>query len=363
MEVVRLLPDVLFRCYKADDGKIYWSLNEGGLAERFGLTTKEIEGKSLDELFPGGASEALHEHFEDAFRGRPTVFTNEIEGRHFRHFPQPVFDDDGNVKEVVGFIADVTELVEAERALADANRELEAFAHTVSHDLRSPLTTLSMDAEMLRTRLPQGTREQGMAERMTHAARRLIRLVEALLWLSRASTNEPERRDVDLSALAGEVVEGLRASDPDRRVEVDVEPGLQAHVDPDLANALLQNLLGNAWKFTLDKDPARIALRRDGDAFVLEDNGPGFEPGDADRIFQAFTRLSGRFEGSGIGLATVQRIVERHGGTIEAEGRPGEGATFRFTLPAAGGPGEGTSADAGADGPADAAADSPDDAD
>lgn len=332
MEVVRLLPDVLFRCYKGDDGKIYWSLNEGGLAEQFGLTTKEIEGKSLDELFPGGASDALHEHFEDAFRGKPTVFTNEIEGRHFRHFPQPVFDDDGNVKEVVGFIADVTELVEAERALAAANKELESFAHTVSHDLRSPLATLSMDAQMLTKRLEEGIQEGKVARRMVHATDRLMRIVEALLWLSRAATNDPDRQDVDLSRVAQDVVAELRAAQPDRDVQVDIGTGLRARVDPDLAHVLLQNLLGNAWKFTAETDEARIAFRRDGEAFVVEDNGPGFSPEDAQRIFQAFTRLSGRFEGSGIGLATVQRIVERHGGSIEAEGRPGQGATFRFTL-------------------------------
>lgn len=331
MGVVRMLPDVLFRCYKADDGKIYWSLNEGGLAEQFGLTTKEIKGKSLDELFPGGASDALHEHFELAFQGKPTIFTNEIEGRHFRHFPQPVFDDDGNVKEVVGFIADVTELVEAQEALKAANEELEAFAYSASHDFRGPLSTMRLDAANLLNKLPEGSREHRMAERIQTSADRLAGLVESLLQLSRATKGDLTIRPVNISGVARAVAAELAHRENAHDVEWDIEDDLDIHADPPLAEAMIQNLLENAWKFTRERNAPRITVRRGPEGTIeVADNGPGFPPEEAENIFRSFTRLVADKEGSGIGLATVKRIIERHGGTIEAEGRPDEGATFRF---------------------------------
>lgn len=334
MGVVRLLPDVLFRCYKGDDGKIYWSLNEGGLAEQFGLTTKEIEGKSLDELFPGGASDELHQHFEDAFNGKVTIFTNEIEGRHFRHFPQPIFDDDGNVTEVVGFIAEVTELVETERALQSANRELEAFAYTASHDFRGPLSTMRIDAANLLNRLPEGSKERQSAERIQRSTERLARMVESLLQLSRAGQDSLDRRPVDIANVARSIATDLRQRDPDREVSWNIAETLPVEGDPTLLESAMQNLLENAWKFTADREGARITIQAGEDGCIeVKDNGPGFNPDEAEAIFEAFTRLDPGRQGTGIGLATVKRIIERHGGTIEAEGHPGEGATFRFSLP------------------------------
>lgn len=339
MDVVRLLPDVLFRCYKADDGKIYWSLNEGGLAEQFGLTTKEIEGKSLDELFPGGASDALHEHFELAFQGRPTIFTNEIDGRHFRHFPQPVYDDKGRVKEVVGFIAEVTELVETERALKAANDELEAFTYSTSHDFRSPLNVMRVDAMNLVNALPEGSKERRSADRIRQSTERLSGLVESLLQLSRAGRTEIKRTRIDLSRAATTLVTSLKEQDPDRQVTVDIEDGILVEADPRLAEAVLQNLLENAWKFTRDAEDARIFVRAATDGSIeVEDNGIGFDPDKSTEIFRSFTRLTADHDGSGIGLATVNRIIDRHGGSITAEGRPGQGATFRFRFDAPKGP-------------------------
>ncbi len=334
MDVVRLLPDVLFRCYKAEDGKIYWSLNEGGLAEQFGLTTKEIEGKSLDELFPGGASDALHQHFEDAFNGKVTIFTNEIEGRHFRHYPQPVFDKDGNVTEVVGFIAEVTELVETERALQAANRELEAFAYTASHDFRGPLSTMRIDAVNLLNQLPEDSPEWKSAQRIQRSADRLATMVDGLLQLSRANQDSLDRRPVDIANVARSIAANLEEQDLNRHVTWDIAETLPVQGDPALIESAVQNLLENAWKYTSDATDAHISVQAAEDGFIeISDNGSGFDPEEADAIFEAFTRLDKKRPGSGIGLATVKRIMERHGGTIEAIGRPGSGSTFRFHLP------------------------------
>jgi PAS domain S-box-containing protein len=333
-EIGRMLPNVLFRCYKKADGNIYGSLNEGGLAQQFGLTTKEIEGKSLEQLFPGGSSSALYEHFEDAFRGKPTVFTNEIEGRHFRHFPQPVFDDDGKVTEVVGFIADVTELVVTQEAIVEANKELETFAYTASHDFRGPLSTLRMDSSVLMKRLDEGTLEWKAAKRIQNSSDRLANMVEGLLQLRRAYQETLDLRSVNISSIAGSLVAQLTRRDPERNVTWDIEGELFAEGDEPLVDVLMQNLLENAWKFTADQDKASISVRAGANGSIeVTDNGPGFEEKDAIQVFEAFTRLTRDKPGSGIGLATVKRIIERHGGHVEAEGHPGEGATFRFSLP------------------------------
>lgn len=329
MDVVRLLPDVLFRCYKGDDGRIYWSLNEGGLAEEFGLTTEQIKGKSLEDLFPGGASDELKEHFEAAFRGERTVFTNEMGGRHFRHFPQPVIDEDGNVVEVVGFIADVTALVEAEQALTESNKELEAFVHTVSHDLANPLTAMTNLLALLRRQVEGQPRST--VERMERIARSMADTLKGLLWLSQAQQRQPAVQRVDLSGMALEVAGVLAARDPDRDVDVDVEDGLMSDADPELARVLLENLIGNAWKFTGDTQDARIQVRREEDGFAVEDNGPGFPEAEAEALFEPFHRATAAAPGSGIGLATAQRIVAAHGGVIRAENAY-PGARFFFTL-------------------------------
>lgn len=344
LEMIRTLPDVVFRCHKEPDGRIYWSFNEGRLAEEFGVTTQEIRGKSLEELFPGGASEQLREHFEAAFRGEAQEFINEMGGRFFKHFPQPVRGTDGRVAYVVGFISEVTHLVEAERRLKEKNAELEAFTYSVSHDLRNPLAVLMNLTEALRAGkdLDAGKREKALG-RMTAVTQRMEETIEGLLGLSRAGRTELERTEVDLSGMARQVADDLEQQDPDRRQGPDrqvrwrIEPRLEAWADAGLARVLLENLLGNAWKYTRDTGSPEIevvAEERDGRRwFVVRDNGPGFDPGIADRLFVAFERVDNRdIQGSGIGLATVKRIVERHDGAVQADAVPGEGSVFRFHL-------------------------------
>jgi len=236
--------------------------------------------------------------------------------------------------------ADLEGLVrERTRDLEQSNRELEAFSYSVSHDLRTPLRAIDGFSQLLLRQHgallpPEG---QGLLERVRESAQRMGHLIESLLSLSRIGRRELAPRDVDLSALAAQVLDELAAAEPGRRVERAIQPGLVARGDPDLLRILLDNLLGNAWKFTAGKPKARIEVGREGEAFVVRDNGAGFDLAHAGRLFEPFQRLHGdtEFQGTGIGLAIVARIVQRHHGRVWAEARPGKGATFRFTLDAA----------------------------
>lgn len=225
--------------------------------------------------------------------------------------------------------------------LAEANRELESFSYSVSHDLRTPLRTIdgfcSVLAEECKGSLGEAGREH--LRRISGAAAKMADLIDAMLGLSRLSRAPLHRERVNFSALALEVAEELRAANPGRAVELRVAPGLEATGDPALLRALLLNLLGNAWKFTGGTPSPRVEVGAydgaGGRACFVRDNGAGFDMASAGRLFDPFQRLhnADEFPGTGIGLATVRRIVTRHGGTIRAEASPGQGAAFIFTLP------------------------------
>jgi PAS domain S-box-containing protein len=222
--------------------------------------------------------------------------------------------------------------------LTIANRELERFAYSVSHDLRAPLRAIDGFSRLLAERYGEPLGEEGREylARVRSAAGRLGELIDSLLKMARLSRGDLRLRPLDLSRIAADVIGELRASDPDRRVTVDIAPGLQAVGDPGLARSLLQNLLDNAWKFTRHREDARIEFGRTAEGeFYVRDNGAGFDPDYVDKLFRPFQRLHSQadFSGHGIGLASVKRIIERHGGSIRAQGRPGEGAIFHFTLP------------------------------
>jgi light-regulated signal transduction histidine kinase (bacteriophytochrome) len=229
---------------------------------------------------------------------------------------------------------------EANARLEAANRELEAFSYSVSHDLRAPLRAIAGFAQLLQRELAGqlDARSRDHLDRVLAAADRMNGLIDALLELSHVSRASFQRRRVDLSAAAAAVVDDLRHREPERAVDVSIEPGLAAEADPRLARLLLDNLIGNAWKFTSRTPAARIevgAIAHDGaTAFFVRDNGAGFDPALADRMFAPFQRMHSvaEFPGTGIGLATVKRIIDRHGGTVWAESAVGRGATFYFTL-------------------------------
>jgi light-regulated signal transduction histidine kinase (bacteriophytochrome) len=231
---------------------------------------------------------------------------------------------------------------EANERLEAAVRELEAFSYSVSHDLRAPLRTISAFtqalAEDLRYQLDEKSRDH--LRRVLAAAARMNDLIDALLELSRISRSPLGRHKVDLSAVAAAVVDDLRRRDVSRKLGATIEPGLVTEADGRLVRILLDNLIGNAWKFTAKTPNPQVDIGsavRDGETvFFVRDNGAGFDMAYVDRLFTPFQRLhSDRdYHGTGIGLATVKRIVERHGGRIWAESTPEQGATFYFTLPA-----------------------------
>ena len=225
-------------------------------------------------------------------------------------------------------------------ALTAINRELEAFSYSVSHDLRAPLLAFnSVNQSLLADYADElDPRARDYLQRMRLASERMASVFDGLQMLFRLTSGEIHREQVDVSAMAAEVVDELRAVDPERKVAVDIAHGLTASADPRLARILLTNLISNAWKFTAKAPAARVEIGTeifDGDLrMFVRDNGVGFDMIHAHKLFGAFQRLHSQsdFPGAGIGLATVRRIVNRHGGRVWAEGAVGEGATFYFML-------------------------------
>jgi signal transduction histidine kinase len=224
--------------------------------------------------------------------------------------------------------------------LAAVNKELEAFAYSVSHDLRAPLRSIDGFSQALLEDYDQVLDAIGRdyLHRLRVASQRMAQLIDDLLKLSRITRGEVYRGPVDLSALAYEIAAEIQERDPERQVEFDITPGLIVKADARLLRVALENLFGNAWKFTSRHPRARIELGAteiDGRiTYFVRDDGAGFDMTYADRLFGPFQRLhtTGEFQGDGIGLATVQRIISRHGGRIWAEGAVEQGATFYFTL-------------------------------
>jgi DNA-binding response OmpR family regulator len=225
-------------------------------------------------------------------------------------------------------------------AMENANRELEAFAHTVSHDLRAPLRAIDGFSALIESGYADRLDEKGLGyfRHVREATQRMAQLIEDLLRLSRIARSELVWGTVDLSQQAKEIAEELQRAQPDRKVAFRITPGLEAKGDRRLLRVALDNLLGNAWKYTSRRLEARIefGLIPGGNLpiYFVKDDGAGFDMAQADKLFRPFQRLHSReaFEGTGIGLATVQRIIHRHGGRIWPEADVDRGATFFFTL-------------------------------
>jgi light-regulated signal transduction histidine kinase (bacteriophytochrome) len=226
--------------------------------------------------------------------------------------------------------------------LEAANKELEAFAYSVSHDLRAPLRSIEGFGQALQEDYAGYLDDQGLdyLNRIRSASKRMGLLIDDLLELSRLTRGEVHRKKLNLTAMARRVLEEFQRAEPERKVEWSVEEKLTARADERLVTAVLENLLGNAWKFTSRRKEAKIefgacAAPEGERAFCVRDNGAGFNMDHADKLFHAFQRLHTmqEFPGNGIGLATAQRIIHRHGGRVWAEGKPENGAAFYFTLP------------------------------
>jgi len=273
-----------------------------------------------------------------------------------------IYDQDGRYLMSRSTIIDHTERRRAEAVLREsqikleaANKELEAFAYSVSHDLRAPLRGIDGWSlaliEDYNDQLDAPARQY--LNRVRGEAQHMGQLIDALLQLSRVSRAEMKKSLVNLTDLAQTIVAQLQAAPPERQVEMIIQPDLTAYGDPTLLEVALANLLGNAWKFTGDRDRARIEFGRlphpslpspaettagragdEGDVYFVRDNGAGFDMAYAQKLFGAFQRMhkTSQFPGTGIGLATVQRIIHRHGGRVWAEAQIDQGATFYFTL-------------------------------
>jgi len=224
--------------------------------------------------------------------------------------------------------------------LAAMNKELEAFSFSVSHDLKAPLRHIKGFSEIIDYEYSDKLDEFGREaiKAVSNSAAKMQKIIDSLMQLSRSTNVELNRSEVDLSAMVSELFEEKRHINPDRSADIVVEPGLVAKCDANLMKVALENLVGNAWKYTGKQTQPSIEFgisKRNGhNTYFIKDNGVGFDPAKADNLFMPFQRLAtdSEFEGTGIGLSTVQRIIHKHSGLIWAEGKPGEGATFYFTL-------------------------------
>lgn len=231
-------------------------------------------------------------------------------------------------------------VVERTAQLEAANKELEAFSYSVSHDLRTPLRGIDGFGQILLEDYSHKLDDQGREylQRLRAASQRMAQIIDDLLKLARVTRAELNLEEVDLSELAQDVAEKIRAQAPNRNVRFDIASGLKARADIRLLRIVLENLLGNAWKFTIRRNEARIefgAIEENGNlVYFVRDNGAGFDMAYVNKLFGAFQRLHDvkEFPGTGIGLATVQRVVHKHGGRIWAEAAVNGGATFYFTL-------------------------------
>lgn len=283
----------------------------------------------------------------------------EVQGHIFDVEAAPIHDADGSVKRIVLVYNDITDIkrvqadlnalntqleqrvIERTTQLQEANNELESFCYSVSHDLRAPLRHISGFANILSEDYGDRLDSEGgeYLKRICAVSCRMGRLIDDLLRISRISKAEMKFVDIDLSRAAEMAVAMFRDSDPERKVKVDIAKGLHSRGDATLLNMVVQNLIGNAWKYSALTPDAVIEMGKttvDGkELFFVRDNGVGFDMAYHNKLFQVFERLHGEeFEGTGIGLATVQRIIARHSGEIWAESAVGKGSTFYFTLEA-----------------------------
>lgn len=232
------------------------------------------------------------------------------------------------------------ELESSNRALQQLCNELEVFSYTVAHELRTPLLSMCGFSNILLDDYPDKLDETGrdMLQRIGGAAERMGQLIDGILDLSRLKCTKLHKKRVNLSLLAHDVVKVFRELEPERKVDTAIAEEVYAHGDPDLLRLVLENLLGNAWKYTGKSQAPSIGFGAGSingeDIYFVRDNGAGFDMSHTANLFTPFVRLHGLsdFDGLGIGLATVQRVVTRHKGRVWAQGTPGEGATFYFSL-------------------------------
>ena len=356
--LLELAPDAILICDQA--GAIVFA--NGQAVNWFGYGLDELLGRSIDVLVPD-AYRGEHHHLREGYmttpRPRPMGAGLDLHVRRKDGYELPVeislsplVTEDGVL--VTAIVRDVSERREAERHIRELNvrleqrsheleamnQELEAFSYSVSHDLRAPLRAIDGFSQALLEDYGEqlDTTAQSYLDRIRAGTQRMGHLIDDLLHLSRISRTELSPQQVDLSALAETVVAELRGREPGREVDIAIQPGLHVEGDSRLLQVVLENLLGNAWKFTTGRVGPRIEFGARDDAsgpvYFVRDNGAGFDMNYVGKLFGAFQRLhtAAEFPGTGIGLATVKRIVARHGGRVWAEGAVDAGASFYFTF-------------------------------
>ena len=350
--------EALFRALAEQAPQVVWTSDAHGALTYVNQAWFELVGGSLQDWAGSGWFKAIHPEDlpgiktnwkQSRLSGCPFVGIRRLRAKSgvyhtMSYRAAPVLDAQANVLFWVGIDADITEVKSIEAALRLSNQELEAFSYSVSHDLRSPLNTIDGFSRLLSKQLTTDenihVKGRHYLSRIQAGVTQMGKLIEDLLSLSQVSRMQLNYQSIDLSVMSQGILDEWCQRQPERLVQIEVQSGLQACGDVSLVGALMENLLGNAWKFTSKKPDARIGVGQVLDAaglpvFFIRDNGAGFDMAYAEKLFIAFQRLhtETEFPGTGIGLATVSRIVGRHGGRLWAESVPEQGATFFFTLP------------------------------
>lgn len=359
-QLIDTIPSPIF--YKDREGR-YQGCNQA-FQQLLGVSREAVVGRRVEELAPAELAAHYRRRDEELLRaGGTQVYEEQVRAGdgtfHDVLFSKAVYGPEGEPPAgLVGVMVDLSSSKAAEREirslnrelqrqaaeLAASNRELEAFGYSLSHDLHTPLCRVSLAAEVLEDQYFRSLDENGQfcLVRIREGCEAMERLTEAMLRLSHATRGDLKAEPVDLGALVREIMGQIDPGDGDRRSEFRCSDGPLVTGDGQLLRVMLENLLGNAWKYTAERSLARIEFgwRRQESEFVcwLGDNGVGFDMAGAEDLFQPFQRLhpKDRYPGAGIGLATVRRVVERHGGRVWAESAPGEGACFYFALPGGG---------------------------
>jgi PAS domain S-box-containing protein len=348
--IIENIPNMIF--VKDAERLAFERFNRAG-EQTLGMKREQLIGKNDYDFFPAEQAQFFQARDRDTLQKKALLDIPEepietANGTRWLHTKKvPILDEHGQPAYLLGISEDITErkeaasaLIRAKDAAEAANRELEAFSYSVAHDLRAPLRSIDGFSQALLEDYHDKLDDEGRAhlKRVRNAAQRMALLIDDLLKLSRLTRAELHRELIDLSALARSTGDKLAELTPGRSVDLRVAEGLSAHGDARLLGVVIENLLDNAWKFTRQRAPARIEFGVEdvdgASAFFVRDNGVGFDMSYVDKLFGVFQRLHAvhEYEGAGIGLATVQRVVHRHGGRTWANAELDHGATFYFTL-------------------------------